>query len=155
MSDKMRAALFSVLGEIDGLSVLDAFAGSGALAFEAISRGASRALMLESDVSAQKTIARNIELLAVQDAAALVKAAAGAWLRTSNEEEQFDVIFCDPPYTDVQERLLSGLSSRVRLGGILVLSWPGHLQPPVFSGLSMVKVKSYGDSQLIFYRKTG
>jgi 16S rRNA (guanine966-N2)-methyltransferase len=60
MSDKMRGALFNALGDIDGLSVLDAFAGSGALAFEAVSRGAGHAVAIDVDKSAQRAIAENI-----------------------------------------------------------------------------------------------
>src|ERR1700756_1715958 len=80
MSDKMRGALFNSLGELAGLSVLDAFAGSGALAFEAVSRGAKGAVAIDLDRSAQQAIAANITALGLQDQVKLVRASAGAWL---------------------------------------------------------------------------
>ena len=80
MSDKVRGALFNSLGDIEGLRCLDAFAGTGALAFEAISRGATTALALENDPSAQRTIDENIKELKLYRQVKLVKAAAGSWL---------------------------------------------------------------------------
>lgn len=67
MSEKARGAIFNVLGDIAGLSVLDAYSGSGALAIEAVSRGAKSVLAIEVDVEAVKTIARNIENLQLGD----------------------------------------------------------------------------------------
>ena len=151
MSDKMRGALFNILGELDGLRVLDAFGGSGALAFEAMSRGALSALVLENDTTAQKTIERNIRALGMGAEVHLVRAAAGAWLRT-NEHETFDIILCDPPYDDLQPNTLAALAARLAPAGILVLSYPTALEPPVFDRLEQIKRQPYGDGQLIFYR---
>ena len=67
MGDKIRTALFNTLGDIKGLTVLDAFSGSGALSFEALSRGAESAVALELDKEAYKVIRANAEKLAVGD----------------------------------------------------------------------------------------
>ena len=150
MSDKMRGALFNILGELDGLEVLDAFGGSGALAFEATSRGAESALILENDKTAQQTIARNIEALGVQQHARLVRASVTAWMDT-NPEAQFDVVLCDPPYDDIQLSILDMLAARVKSDGILVVSFPANQEPPQFISLAQVKRQQYGDAQLIFY----
>src|SRR5438445_6894886 len=85
MSDKMRGALFNALGDLSGLTVLDAFAGSGALAFEAVSRGAQHVVAIDVDKSAQRTIAKNITALGLADRVKLVRASAGAWLTTTDE----------------------------------------------------------------------
>lgn len=151
MSDKARGALFNILGDVDGLTFLDAFAGSGALAFEAVSRGAAHALLLENDLAAQKTITRNIRALHVDEHVTLVAAGAGAWLQTSSKT--FDVVLCDPPYTDLQPNLIKRLSARVAPGGLLVLSLPGNHQAPAYDGFDMVAQRSYGDMQLVFYRR--
>ena len=150
MSDKMRGALFAILGDIDGQEVLDAFAGSGAISFEAISRGASRVTAIESDRLAQRAIAGGIASLGLQDRAKLISASVGAWLSTS--DRMFDIVIADPPYDDLQQPLLARLTDRVKRGGLFVLSWPGNLPPPVLDPLMLVSQKSYGDGQLIFYR---
>lgn len=152
MSDKIRGALFNMLGDLSDLSVLDAFSGTGALSFEAISRGARSALAIESDRLAQRTIAENIEALDLDQAVKLVKAPANAWLQT-NDRQQFDVVLLDPPYDDLQEALLQRLAATVKPGGVLVISWPGGQPTPQFEHFTVIKERAYGDAQLIFYRR--
>lgn len=154
MSDKMRGALFAALGDISGLSVLDAFAGSGALSFEALSREAARALLLESDKNAQNTIASNITELGLSSAARLIKANASSW-SDNNPQEQFDLVLCDPPYDKLQLSLLQKLVKHTAPGGTYVLSWPGALTLPELVGCQLISHKTYGDAQLAFYRRTG
>jgi 16S rRNA (guanine966-N2)-methyltransferase len=152
MSDKMRGALFNILGDIEGLTVLDAFAGSGALGFEAASRGAGSALAIDSDLAAQKVIEKNIRQLGLAGSVKLIKATANAWLGT-NKDAQFDIVLCDPPYHDLQPNLLVRLTACVKPGGLFVLSWPGGQDPPELLNLEQVENRSYGDGQLIFYRR--
>jgi len=152
MSDKIRGALFNALGDLSGLTVLDAFAGSGALSFEAISRGARSALAIESDRLAQRTIAENCKALGVQRTVKLIKASANAWLQTS-DHQQFDVVLLDPPYDDLQEALLQRLTATVKSDGILAVSWPGDQPAPQFENFAVIKERVYGDAQLIFYRR--
>jgi 16S rRNA (guanine966-N2)-methyltransferase len=151
MSDKMRGALFNILGDLGGLNVLDAFGGSGALGFEAISRGAHTVLILDDDTTAQKTIEQNIGTLKLEPSVRLVRMAAGGWLR-KNPGKVFDVVLCDPPYDNVQHELIEKLAKRVSPGGILVLSHPTHHELPRFMPILQIKQQSYGDAQLVFYR---
>lgn len=151
MSDKMRGALFNILGDLDGLTVLDAFAGSGALSFEAVSRGAAQALAIDQDKSAQRAIAENIVQLGCQTSVRLVKANVSSW-SDHNPDQTFDLVLCDPPYDKVQIILLQKLSRHVAKGGTFVLSWPGGLTPPAFTGLDQIDQKTYGDGQLVFYQ---
>jgi len=151
MSDKMRGALFNSLGDIDGLTVLDAFAGSGALGFEAASRGAADVIALDKDRQAQKAIESNISELGLQKKIKLVKASANAWLSTS--DELFDIVLCDPPYEDPQPPLLSKLAERVKTGGIVALSLPPDLDPRLDERFERILDKDYGDGQLVFYRR--
>jgi len=150
MSDKIRGALFNALGDIEGLTVLDAFAGSGAISFEAISRGATRAVAIEQDRLAQRTISENIRSLHVTQSVKLIKASANGWLQT-NPDTRFDIVILDPPYDDVQANLVQRLAKSVATDGILVISWPGDMEPPVFDGLEQIKRRTYGDAQLLFY----
>lgn len=153
MSDKIRGALFNTLGDLSGLTVLDAFAGSGALSFEAISRGAQSVLAIESDRAAQRTIADNIKTLDVGEDVKLISTSANGWLQT-NGNQQFDVVLLDPPYDDVQAPLLQRLATTVNEDGILVLSWPGNQLAPLFENFELIKERAYGDAHLIFYRRT-
>ncbi|HSX00122.1 MAG TPA: RsmD family RNA methyltransferase [Patescibacteria group bacterium] len=152
MSDKMRGALFNILGDLTDLTVLDAFGGSGALAFEAISRGAATALILEQDRLAQKTIASNMAKLGLRGAVTLANVAAGSWLTTS-EAQYFDVILCDPPYDDLQPHLLERLAQRVAPNGIFVLSCPVSSPVLTLPSLEHLRQQTYGTAQLLFYRR--
>jgi len=151
MSDKMRGALFNILGELTGLSILDAFGGSGALAYEAVSRGAASVLILEQDIHAQRTIKHNLRLLDIGSSATLVRTSAGDWL-TTNEGRQFDVVLCDPPYNELQPNLLARLAERANPGGIFVLSYPAGQPKPEFKSLMFIRQQTYGSAQLLFYR---
>ncbi len=152
MSDKVRGALFNVLGDIEGLHILDAFAGSGALSFEAASRGAERVVAIDVDRTAQAAIAASITALDLQNNVKLVRASTNAWLQTS-DSVLFDIIFCDPPYNDLQPNLLGRITQRVKLTGLFVLCWPGKLELLSFDGLELVERYDYGDATLAFYRR--
>jgi 16S rRNA (guanine966-N2)-methyltransferase len=141
MSDKARGALFNILGDVTGLTVLDAFAGSGALSFEAVSRGAAHALAIESDKTAQRTIQRNIETLGLGTAVRLISATANGWLATA-APTTFDIVLCDPPYDDLQTNLITRLAQRVAANGLLVLSWPGNANVPQFAGFELAAQRS-------------
>lgn len=151
MSDKVRGALFNALGDIGGLSVLDAFAGSGALAYEALSRGAVRALAIDSDQNAQQTILDNIKSLGLANQAHLIKASAGAWLSTT--DETFDIVTCDPPYDDPQLKLLERLAGRAKPGGLVVFSLPPAVKCDLPDDYEPLATKTYGDARLVFFRR--
>lgn len=151
MSDKMRGALFNALGDIQGLTVLDAFAGSGAIAFEAISRGASRSTAIERDKSAQRSVAENIQILGLEEQVKLVKASAASWLRTS--QVKFDVVIADPPWDDMQLGLVERVSLRTKPGGIFVASLAKNARLIPDETLELVTQKDYGDGTLSFYRR--
>lgn len=152
MSDKARGALFNILGDIEGMTVLDPFAGTGALSFEAVSRGAASSLAIESDRPAQKIIEQNIRALGLESQVTLVKASSSAWL-TTNHDEQFDLVLCDPPHDDLQLSLLTRLAQRVVPGGLMVVSWPGNQEVPEFAKFTKLDQRSYADMQLAFYRR--
>jgi 16S rRNA (guanine966-N2)-methyltransferase len=151
MSDKIRGALFNVLGDISGLTVLDAFAGSGALSFEAISRGAKQAVAIESDKNAQQAISQNVNMLHLNKHVKLIRAAAGAWMTTA--DDQFDLVLLDPPYDNVQPNLLSLLLKRTKVGGVAALSLPPDLDFEASNDFDHLQAKEYGDSKLVFYRR--
>jgi len=153
MADKIRGALFNVLGDIEGLTFLDAFAGSGALALEAASRGAKSVIAIDKDSSAHKVIEQNVEELDLKKTVHVSRAKAGGW-SIHNMEKRFDIVLLAPPYDDLQEESLKILAKRhVKRGGLLVLDWPGKTATPSFDNFEIAAQKNYGDAQLVFYRK--
>jgi 16S rRNA (guanine966-N2)-methyltransferase len=152
MSDKIRGAIFGVLGDIQGLTVLDAFAGSGALAIESISRGAKSAVAVEIDKGAHNVITENIKQLGIAEQVKAVRANAGAW-SSRHQSQLFDLVLLDPPYDNIPYRDLKRLPRHLADNGTLVLSWPNSIEPLKFDGLKALQIKNYGDAQLVFYQK--
>lgn len=152
MSDKLKSAIFNVLGDISGLTVLDAFAGTGALSFEAISRGVSSAVLIEHDKRAVVTLQKNIEQLGLSDVAKLTPAYTRSW-STRHKAKQFELIFADPPFDDLQEKTIGLLPDHLAPGGTLILNFPARERPPYeLNKLNLVKQKTHGTSQLLFYK---
>ncbi len=151
MSEKMRGAMFGVLGDIKGLTVLDPFAGSGALSFEAISRGAHSAVLIDIDKQAQEAIEANIETLQLQERTRYVRANAISW-SNKNRKQVFNLLLVDPPYDKLPFAVIEKLARNLKPRGIYVLSWPGQFPAPNLPGLEVVSNKHYGDAQLFFYK---
>lgn len=154
MSERVRGSLFNILGDLHGKTVLDAFAGSGALSFEALSRGAANAVLIERDKKAQKTINTNIEQLGLENKATLIKANCRMWSQ-NNPKVLFDLILVDPPYHDMQLSTVSLLIGHMQPKGLMVLSYSGRgLAPTVNeSGVVVVDNRDYGDAALAFYQQ--
>ncbi len=154
MSERIRGALFnSIGGELEGASVLDAFAGSGALGLEALSRGASHATFLERDRIAQKVLAANIALLGCDERATLARTPVASWSE-QHADTHFDLIFADPPYHDTQLSTVSRLFHHLSPGGLMVLSYPGRGEAPTGAkGIVVVDNRSYGNACLTFFRR--
>ena len=94
-ADRVREALFSMLGDVGGARVLDLYAGSGALGIEALSRGAASAVFVERDARAVAAIERNLDAVGVE---ADGRAARTSCASSPRPEGPFDLVFCDPPY---------------------------------------------------------
>ncbi len=152
MSDKVRGALFNALGELSGLTVLDAFSGSGACAIEAASRGAEAVLAIDIDPEAIKTVAANVRDLDLEDIITVRRKNISGWSR-NHQDDKFNIVVADPPYTDIRPDVLERLTVHVPAGGLMVLSWPGSEAVRPFPGLEIVSHKTYGDAQLVFYRR--
>jgi 16S rRNA (guanine966-N2)-methyltransferase len=107
-ADRVREALFSMLGDVAGASVLDLYAGSGALGIEALSRGADSAVFVERDAQAVAAIERNLAAVGVE--ATVVRQDVVRFL--ARADGAFDLVFCDPPY-DSAPRLAGQLADRL------------------------------------------
>jgi len=154
MSDKMRGALFSMLGDLSGLTLLDAFAGSGALSLEAVSRGVAGVVAIDVDKKAYSTMVSNARALDIdKKTLRTIRANASSW-SDNNPDALFDVSLIAPPYDDLQVPLLQKLARHTKPNGLYVLDWPGQMQPPELEGLEKLAQRGHGDAQLVFYRKT-
>lgn len=113
--DRVRETLFNWLGQsLDGLACVDLFAGSGALGFEALSRGARRVVMVEADRAVAASLKESARALEAADAE-IVQADARSWLQ--REGERFDVAFVDPPYaSDLAIAVMQALPRRLNAG---------------------------------------
>lgn len=124
--DRVRETLFNWLGQrLDGQTCLDAFAGSGALGFEAASRGAAKVVMLEQDGRALEALRRNVEELGAKNVD-IVRADALAWLR--NRTERFDLVLLDPPFeAGLLEPALRLAATGLNSGGRIYAEGPRDL----------------------------
>ena len=148
-SDRVREALFSILGDqVQGRSVLDLFAGSGALGIEALSRGADSATLVDSGPTATRAIERNLAGLGIEGAE-LVRRDALAFLRTARETgRQYDLVFLDPPYRHASRlsRELSEALPAVLSPGALVISESDRREPLDLAPLTLQDERRYGDT---------
>ena len=153
MGERVRNALFnSISNEISGARVLDAFAGTGSIGIEALSRGAHSAVFVERDRIAQKILAKNINALGLEERSSVVRTSVYNWLATKSPEN-FDIIFVDPPYHDPQLSTVAKLFGLLKPGALMVLSHIGRCEVPSQNGIVVVDNRSYGNAHLTFYRR--
>lgn len=150
MSERIRNALFNALGDISGLTIFDAYGGSGALAIEAVSRGASSVAVTEKNPKAARVIEKNINNLGLKKTVTVSRANCISWLKTHNKK--FDVILADPPFGGLQEQHLLYFVRHLTASGIMVLSHVGRTDVPQVDGVVVVKHRNYGTAALTFYR---
>jgi 16S rRNA (guanine(966)-N(2))-methyltransferase RsmD len=151
-SDKLRETLFNILSpRVSDARVLDLYAGTGAVALEALSRGAARAVCIERDHRAVKLIETNRAALGELDRCIIVCDDAARALDTPVAGGPFDVIVLDPPYeaTGVEDVLTRAAAQRAP-GAALVLEHASRRLPPAPPGLAAVRTVKSGDSALTF-----
>lgn len=169
MGERERIALFNMIMDyLPGAQVLDAYAGSGALGLEALSRGAKEVLFVEKSHTAMHTIVDNCMSLGLrEEQIAFYRGAVGAFYKKiiqgqgmvldpraemalSTFPEEFDVIFADPPYDDFNIKEVSRLANGcLKAEGVLVLSHPG--EAPELPNLELVKTHQYARAHISIY----
>ena len=156
-SDRVREALFSILGDVADLEVLDLYAGSGALGLEALSRGARSAVFVEEAREALAALERNLTELGVAGAARVLPGGVCSALRRLGQiGQRFGLVFLDPPY---ESPLTSEVTAELARGDVLaegawvVLEHAARTDPPAGGGRLALRFTSvYGDTALTFYR---
>ncbi len=151
--DRVRESAFNLIGPVDGARVLDLYAGSGAMGLEALSRGASSCLFVESDRAACSVITENVRHLR----------AAGAEIRRADalrmlEEERragraYDLVLADPPYeawAQLEQPLGEALSPVLAPAGLVVVETAARVEPVL--PLDLVTSRRYGSARITLFR---
>lgn len=157
-ADRVRESLFARLGSLAGKRVLDLFAGSGALGFEALSRGAAHVVFADRSSAASTTLRKSAERLGVAEDVEVRRGDARAVLRRLAGHRVFDLVFLDPPYEGCEmDAALRGLVAGALLAeDALVVAETDrrHLPAPV-AGLAAVDERRYGDTVIIWFVPRG
>ena len=156
MTSRVKKSVFDTLGEIQGVSVLDIFAGSGGIGIESLSRGADSVVVVEKDPSVFKIIKENYEHCGFMDKAELIcsdyKSALSKLRRGS---EVFEIIFIDPPYklySELQVKdFIDDVSELLHDDGVIVIEHDHKIEdtPPGFQRIT----KSFGGTHVSYFRK--
>ena len=150
--DRVREALFSILGNVRAARVLDLFAGSGALGVEALSRGARECTFVDSDGAATRAIRENLRRLGAETGH-VIRSDALVFLRAAaRRDRRWDLVFCDPPYRlahrladDLDELLPRVLAKKARV------VCESATRQPLKLGLPLVRERTYGDTLIAVY----
>jgi 16S rRNA (guanine966-N2)-methyltransferase len=156
-SDRARESAFNLIGPVDGATVLDLFAGSGAMGLEALSRGAARAVFVEADRDACRTISRNLEKLRLTGATVLCQDALRALAAEAAAGRRYDLVLADPPYdlfSTVETPLASYLSAVLAPDGLVVLE-TGARDEPELAGLDKRTSRRYGSARITLFEHRG
>lgn len=159
MGERVRGALFNtIMSELPGARVLDAYAGTGVVGFEALSRDAREVVAVEQNRLAQKIITNNMELLGIDyPEYTLFRGRVQSFI-SSRAADGFDIIFVDPPYYEYNQHLstVEKLFGLLKPGGLMVISKPGKCEEVVLPNeIVVVDNRSYGEAHLAYYRHQG
>jgi len=157
-ADRVRESLFNLLGQFfEGGEVLDLYAGTGALAFEALSRGVTRAVLVDPGAEAARLIAENARSLGLEGSIELLRMpVARALPRLAAEGRRFSLVFADPPYAEAAAEAVVravGEGELLATGGSLVVEHGRReVAPDTLAGLERVDSRRFGDTVVSLYR---
>ena len=146
-SDRTREAAFNIVApRVEDADVLDLFAGSGAMGLEALSRGAARAVFVESDPAACRTIERNLDKLGLRGEVRCADVLAAI----ATERRRFDLVFCDPPYAERDHHTLARYLPRLLAeSGLLVFETAAKVEPEL--PLTKRTSRRYGAARITLF----
>ncbi len=154
-ADRAREAAFNLIGPVDGASVLDLFAGSGAMGLEALSRGAANAVFVENDREACRTIDRNLDKLRLTGARVIQQDALRALAAEAAAGHRYDLVLVDPPYemfSSLQNRLSSYLPAVLSDDGLVVVE-TGAKHEPKLPPLIKRTSRRYGSVRITLFAR--
>ena len=146
-SDRTREAVFNIVAPwVEDADVLDLFAGSGAMGLEALSRGAARAVFVEADPQACRTIERNLDKLGLRGDVRCDEVLAAI----ANERRRYDLVFCDPPYAETDHGSLARyLPKLLAEDGLLVFETAAKIEPEL--PLTKRTTRRYGAARITLF----
>lgn len=151
-ADRVREAAFNLIGPLEGARVLDLYAGSGAMGLEALSRGASRVVFVETDRAALAAIERNLEKLGLTGAEVAREEASRRVAADARGGKRYDLVLVDPPYRMLAQALASlvpYLPAVVSPGGLLVVESDADEAPEL--PLELRTTRRYGSTRLSLF----
>jgi 16S rRNA (guanine966-N2)-methyltransferase len=152
--DRVREALFNMLGPIEGADVVDLFAGSGALGLEALSRGASRCVFVESGHAAARVIESNLLRLGLAGAVVQKRDALAFLREESGRGSRYDLVLCDPPYGEwekLEDGLAELLPTVLAMAGMLAVETDARVEPQL--GLDLIASRRYGSARISVFSR--
>lgn len=161
-SDRIRESLFAALGDLEGVRVLDLFAGTGALGLEAYSRGAEGVVFVERSRKVVRALRRRLQRLELEQAEGLqvVEGEAAVALRRLADQRPFELVLVDPPYAELEEggagiRVLEALFASEILASraTVVVEGPKRHPLPPLPGVRVVDERRYGDTLLTWLER--
>jgi 16S rRNA (guanine966-N2)-methyltransferase len=150
--DRVREALFNLVGPVEGASVLDLYAGSGALGLEALSRGARRCVFAETDAAACRVIRANLESLGLTGGLVAQRDALAVLREEATAERRHELVLLDPPYErweELEERLGVLVPPVVAERGLVVVETDSALEPTL--PLALRTTRRYGSARLTLF----
>jgi 16S rRNA (guanine(966)-N(2))-methyltransferase RsmD len=153
----VKGSIFDTIGfEVEGASILDLFAGSGAVGIEALSRGASRAVFVEQDHRSLKALRTNLERCGFGREAADVRIGDAVRYveRAAAGGEHFDIIFADPPYAakTAAQRVVDAVGTAAALCRVLVIEHANPVFAAEGAALELVKARRFGQTTVSYFR---
>lgn len=150
---KVREAIFNVLGDsVQGVRVLDCYAGTGALGIEALSRGAGEAVFIDAAPASGKAIVDSLSRMGLAEQGSVLRGRLP--LALGSVTGRFTIVFMDPPYDEeTAEETLVGLRDVMEAEGMVVYEHGSRYNPPKYpAGLELQDRRVYGDSAVAYYR---
>jgi 16S rRNA (guanine966-N2)-methyltransferase len=152
--DRARESLFAMIGPLEDASVVDLFAGSGALGLEALSRGAVSCVFVESAHAAARVIQANLLKLGLTGAVVQKRDALAFLREEGGRGATYDLVLCDPPY-GVWDELAAGLGELLppvlAPGGLLAVETDARTEPRL--PLDLVTSRRYGSARMTLFRR--
>lgn len=155
MGAREKLALFNMVAPyLAGAQALDAYAGTGALGIEALSRGAARATFIEKSPQVARTLRENLQNLGDGVDSEVYVGSVNHFIQELSSPGKYHLIFADPPYDQFNPEEIAGLARLLKEDGVLALSFPFRAGAPELPELELQTARKYAAAGIAIYRKS-